>query len=157
MGELYNNNNNNNNKLLLLFIRYCNHRVVAYTLKGEFLYQLDSVIDGKELSVPHSLSLTSDGSQLFVADRENGRIVMYDLTTKIGRVFTSNDQLNGFIYAIAFGNHDTDWPLYAINGSADQSDSCYGFTINEEGVVVGTWGPSMVRVKIVQRIINYYY
>ena len=94
--------------------------------------------------MPHSLALTNDGSQLFVADRQNGRIIVYNTTTHTGRVFVDSHQLNGLIYAIAFGNHDNDWPLYAVNGSDNEDDRCYGFTINKEGVVIDTWGPEMV-------------
>lgn len=119
-------------------------------MKGAFLYQFPSVLHGLQLFVPHSLALSHDGKQLYVADRENGRIVVYDTSTKEGRVFADiRSGLSGAIYAIAFGSSKSDWPLYAINGSLNgriivDSDKNLGFTINKDGVVTNTWGPKEV-------------
>lgn len=119
---------------------------MAYSLTGDFLYAFPSVIEGLRLFIPHSLALNHNGTELYVADRQNQRIVVYDTITKKGRVFIDNSVLNGNIFGIAFSNRNgkNSWPLYAINGSINEADKCYGFTINEHGRVTDTWGPSEV-------------
>ncbi|KAH0628114.1 hypothetical protein JD844_008859 [Phrynosoma platyrhinos] len=58
---------------------YCNSRIVKFSPNGMFVMQWgeDTSIDQakpNQFSIPHSLTLVSDFSQLCVADRENGRI-----------------------------------------------------------------------------------
>lgn len=120
---------------------------MAYSLAGDFRYVFPSIIDGLRLFVPHSLTMINNGTELYVADRENQRIVVYNTITKEGRVFIEGNTWNtGSIFGIAFSKQNgiNQWPLYAINGSVEGEDRCYGFTINEHGQVIDIWGPSEV-------------
>ena len=132
---------------------YCNHRVSIFTLKGEYLDSFPSTVDDVELFVPHSLALTRNGEELYVADRQNGRIVVYDTTIMSGRVFIGQDSLNGLIFAIAFGNHDNEWPLYAVNGSLE-GGNVFGHTINNRAKVTDIWGPKQVSGLYSQLLLN---
>ena len=85
---------------------------------------------------PHSLALSNDGTLLYVADRENKRIIVYDTISHAGRVF---GQFDSRIFSIAL--HKQNQLLYAINGSIDVNDRCYGFTLNNDGDIVEVWGP----------------
>ena len=131
--------------LSIYLFRYCNHRVIVYSLNGVFRYEFPSFVGGKKLNVPHSLALSQDGHELFVADRENSRIILYDTISREGRVFVDSDVLGGAIYAISFGNLRGDWPLYAINGSMTGEDKAVGFTLHRDGSVINTWSPPEVR------------
>lgn len=128
--------------------RYCNHRVQAFSLRGDFLFELPSVVEGLELFIPHSLALSSDRTLLYVADRENGRIVCYNTSSRMGHVFAGAETLKGAIYSIAFGRLIGDWPLYAVNGSMEEEEKGYVFTLNKHGQVVDVWGIKEVGVVI---------
>ncbi|XP_003388865.3 PREDICTED: peptidyl-glycine alpha-amidating monooxygenase-like [Amphimedon queenslandica] len=122
---------------------YCNHRILVFSKKGSYITQYSNKVDGLQLEVPHSLALSSDGETLYVADRENYRIIEYNTLTGSGSVFVSSDKLGGAIYAISFADKARNWPMYAINGSMDERLRSVGFTINEEGNVVDTWYPHL--------------
>ena len=119
--------------------RYCNQRVLVYSYVGHYITEFSSEINGLRLNVPHSLALSSDGSKLYVADRENYRIVVYDTSTGIGSLFVPPGALHSAVYAISFSNGRGDWPMYAINGSEDNDAS--GFTIDKNGHIIDTWTP----------------
>lgn len=116
---------------------------MLFNKKGSYITQYSNKIDGLQLEVPHSLALSSDGDTLYVADRENYRIVEYNTLTGSGRVFVPSDKLGGAIYAISFSDKARNWPMYAINGSMDERLTSVGFTINEEGNVIDTWYPTL--------------
>ncbi len=89
---------------------------------------------GVFLSVPHSLALSTSQDELYVADRENKRIVSYKTATGEGSVF-SNHGL-GRIFAISFSRGGT-WPLYTISMSRD---NVLGLSLDDDGNVINTWG-----------------
>lgn len=124
-----------------LYFRYCNHRVMVYSYEGHFISQFESKVDQLTLNIPHSLALSRDGAELYVADRENYRIIKYNTTTGVGTVFVPPGGLDGAIYAISFSNRQGDWPLYAVNGSMADNKDCSGFTIDENGRILGKWMP----------------
>ena len=57
---------------------YCNHRIAMFNDKFEFVGNAPVPKDG-ELKVPHALAVSSGGRELAVADRENYKIVIYDI------------------------------------------------------------------------------
>jgi peptidylglycine monooxygenase / peptidylamidoglycolate lyase len=59
---------------------YCNHRIAMFNDKFEFVGNAPVPKDG-ELKVPHALAVSSGGRELAVADRENYKIVIYDIVT----------------------------------------------------------------------------
>lgn len=129
------------NMSLCFLFRYCNHRIMVFTSKGSYITQYSAPIDGVSLQVPHSLALSSNGTKLYVADRENYRIVEYDTLTGNGKTFMPINKLGGAIYAITFSDRSGHWPMYAVNGSMDAQKKAVGFTIDERGEVIDTWSP----------------
>mmetsp|Transcript_38676 Transcript_38676/g.76132 ORF Transcript_38676/g.76132 Transcript_38676/m.76132 type:complete len:440 (+) Transcript_38676:61-1380(+) len=60
---------------------YCNSRVVAYTPQGKYHAHYDlRAPAGGEAVLPHSLTVDSRTNDLFVADRENGRLLHVQLS-----------------------------------------------------------------------------
>ena len=114
---------------------------MVFNQRGSYITQYSNAIEGLALEIPHSLALSSDGQKLYVADRENYRIVEYNTETGRGRVFVSPEKMGGAIFAISFSDKAGHWPMYAVNGSLDESMRCVGFTINKDGNVIGTWFP----------------
>lgn len=125
----------------LLVSSYCNHRVVEYLLNGTYVRSLPSEVAGLRLFVPHSVALRDD--VLYVADRENGRIVSYNTTTGTAAVFVDTGAIGDTVYAITFSSHDGRWPMFAVNGSGSSYNG-RGFTIDDKGDIIGEWGPAEV-------------
>jgi DNA-binding beta-propeller fold protein YncE len=57
---------------------YCNHRVAMYNDKHVYIGDAETR-DDTQLNVPHALAISMDGTELAVADRENSRIVLFDI------------------------------------------------------------------------------
>ena len=93
--------------------------------------------------IPHSLALADGGRQLYVADRENERILRFDTHTRAGVVFSKGKQLRGAVFAITLAHSGSGWPMYVVNGSMDGSKAV-GFSVNSSGDVVATWSPAGV-------------
>eukprot|EP00731_Ephydatia_muelleri_P016753 Em0009g1177a len=118
---------------------YCNSRVVRFTKDGVWDIAWSDPVG--EVPIPirvaHSLVVLEEEKKLFLADRENGRILSYDTVTGEGRVFSDAPVFRGAMFAISFSANET-WPMVAINGHTDHNS---GFTINKKGAVISTWGP----------------
>ena len=95
--------------------------------------------------VPHKLSLNAEQNRLFVADRENGRVVTYDTSTGVGSVFSDSDILDGKPYAV-YVNGSFDWPVYGVFGKSlfRENEEVYGFTLDKDGNKLCVWGPEEV-------------
>ena len=121
---------------------YCNSRVVRFTKDGVWDIAWNDPVG--EVPIPirvaHSLALLEGERKLFLADRENGRILSYDTATGEGRVFSNALAFGGTVFAISFSANGT-WPMVAVNGHTDHN---VGFTINHRGAVVATWEPAGV-------------
>ena len=113
---------------------------MEYQSNGTYVRSFSSIVDGVKLNVPHSLAL--NGDMLYVADRENGRIVRYNTSTGVGVVFVDRGPLGDTVYAITFSSSEEAWPMFAINGSGSYKGM--GFTIDESGGVTDQWGPPEV-------------
>ena len=105
-------------------------------------------MNDQHLYVPHSLALSSySPRKLFVADRENHRIVSYDTTSGNAEVFSDSTVLGNRVFAISF-NGSSRGPLYGVFGPrflAKEGDpGPMGFTVNEGGQLARTWGPEQV-------------
>ena len=57
---------------------YCNHRIAIYNDKHAYVGDA-SMRDDQQLNVPHALAISMDGTELAVADRENYRVVLFDV------------------------------------------------------------------------------
>ena len=129
--------------------RYCNHRVMKFSSKGRLLDVWDSSIAGKELFIPHKAILNAADTMLYVADRENQRIVLYDTLTGSGKEWSGKEELDGSPYAISFNSFSAggDWYMHGVfGGIRKDGESLMGFTLNMNGKKMGTWGPDEVRV-----------
>lgn len=81
---------------LLFPFRYCNSRIVKFNSAGKVVLQMDA-----KMVVVHSLSLDETNNKLYVADRENQRVLVFDANT--GKLLTKiSDIFKGPVYAVAF-------------------------------------------------------
>ena len=84
---------------------------------------------------------------LYVADRENHRIVSYDIsnTNSHGKKFGQG--MEGAPYAISFNGSSSSaisWPMYGIFGGEKDGKRLMGFVLDDNGKIVGSWGPKEV-------------
>jgi peptidylamidoglycolate lyase len=127
---------------------YCNSRVLAYNPDGMVRAVLgDFPIEGETLLVPHSLTLSPSEDQLYVADRENQRIVVMDVTGAGNvRVFPVGG-LDRVFAVVLSGLSPGGWPMLVVveeNGG----ERGYGLTITEKDGVDSVWGVEEVFHKV---------
>lgn len=121
---------------------YCNSRIVMFDEKGTFLMEFAT----KDwLTVPHGLSLDEDNNCLYVADRENYRILCYSALPSKGRVGiknTSFDVRKGTMGRV-FGVAQAGESIFAITGSGDEENVPANalLQVNRRGDVIKTWRP----------------
>ena len=129
----------------LLKRRYCNSRVLAYGPDGMVRAVLgDFPIEGETLFVPHSLTLSPSEDQLYVADRENQRIVVMDVTGAGNvRVFPVGGLDRVFAVGLS-GLSPGGWPMLAVVEDK-RGERGYGLTITENDGVDSVWGAEEVR------------
>jgi len=132
---------------------YCNSRVVKFNAKGEVLFEIterrikdEEGISKKTFNVVHSVAVDEKGNQLFVADRENNRVLIFDVDTgkfkeEITKVF------GGAVYAVAYSPQH-DGVLHVINGPSMMPDMVKGsqarsgFTYHlKSKTVIAKWKP----------------
>ena len=119
--------------------------MIAYNSNGMMKNILANLpIEGETLSVPHSLALNPAQDQLFVADRENGRIVSISVSTGGVQVFSADTGL-ARVFALCFsGLREGGWPLVTVS-EAYGGDSGRGTTVGSGGEVEVVWGVKQVR------------
>lgn len=132
------------NLYLSLSFRYCNQRILKFDPSGLLLEIWDDPVSNTHLFVPHKLTLNAAQNQLFVADRENSRVLVYNTKNGVGKVFSDAKTLGGKPYAV-FMNGSFDWPLYGVFGrSFYEKKRVYGFTLDKDGNKLCDWGPEGV-------------
>lgn len=78
---------------------YCNARVIEYDATGKKVHEFGKKGTGPgEFNTVHSIAMGPDGN-LYVADRENGRLQKFDQTGK----FLGQWKYGGQFYTVAFG------------------------------------------------------
>lgn len=102
---------------------YYNSRIVVYDLSGQFLYSWGSKGYGRgQIQYPHGLAFDKDG-RLLVADRDNGRIQLFDKcgnyidewhSAELGRPWSLITDEYGFVYSIDGGDQNDDNPRSGI-------------------------------------------
>ena len=81
---------------------YCNSRVVHFSSDFEYLDEFGTEGDGElEFNLVHDLA-AGPGGQIFISDRENGRIQVYDRITKKVSRYYENKIIGPNIYASAY-------------------------------------------------------
>jgi len=135
---------------LLAFLRYCNSRIMKFSASGAVLHIWDTPVDGTSLFVPHKAILNVAETMLYVADRENRRLVSYN-TRRVstpGKVFREN--MAGAPYAISLNtsssSSSSSWQMFGVFGGMKKDGPFMGFTLDSYGQTVGKWGPKQVRV-----------
>ena len=127
-------------------LSYCNHRIMKYTHTGSLAQVWQAPIAGQNLFIPHKAILSAAEDILYVADRQNSRIVSFDTDGGRGRVFSEGVELGGgFPYSIAFNSSEKDWPMCGVfGGVALGGAKLMGFTLDKNGNRIATWGPEEV-------------
>lgn len=101
---------------------YANARVLEYTMEGRKVREWGTPGAGPgQLHLPHAIVADEDG-RLYVADRENGRIEVFDLE---GR-FLREIKLPGRAYAVHTGKGGV---LWASVSPADQAPGAAGWIV----------------------------
>ncbi len=117
---------------------YCNRRVLKFSAQGTLMETWDGRVSSLPLFIPHKASLSRDQTTLYIADRENQRVLSYDTNTGSARVFSG--PLGSAVYAVCVNGSDG-WPMYGVYGGKPGS---MGFSLDSRGEVMNTWGPSKV-------------
>lgn len=120
---------------------YCNRRILKFSGSGQLLETWQDPISHLSLFVPHKLTLSAAEDKLFVADRENSRVIAYDMQTGRGEVFSGAAVLGGKPFAIST-NGSRDWPMHGVFGSGKHG--VVGFSLDSSGKIINTWGPEGV-------------
>ena len=90
---------------------YGNSRVIKFSATGKYLLEWGKKGDKEgEFNIPHGISLDSNGN-VYVADRENNRIQVFDSNGKFLKQFT--DKTFGAICSVAFNK--TQSKLFAVD------------------------------------------
>ncbi len=105
----------------------------------------EAPVAGKNLFIPHKAILNAANTVLYVADRENRRVLSFATSEGgHGQVLSDNAQLGGTPYAISFNSSAaSDWPMYGVIGGVNE-DRLMGFTLDAGGERIDTWGPQEV-------------
>ena len=124
---------------------YRNARIHCFSPEGELKFSWGA--PGREriqFRVPHSIAVTPK-NEILVADRENNRLVFFDLAgrflsewTDVIRPTDIAIDENGFIYVTELGLYATSWSFLPPDDSSKPSSRCTIFS--PQGEVVARWG-----------------
>jgi hypothetical protein len=115
---------------------------MKYNRHGQLAEVWEAAVAGVHLFVPHKVILNAARNFLYVADRENMRIISFD-TSKggHGNVLSNAATLEGRPFAISFNSSASDWPMLGVFGGGER---LMGFSVDADGNKIGTWGPQEV-------------
>ncbi|XP_031553480.1 peptidyl-glycine alpha-amidating monooxygenase B-like isoform X3 [Actinia tenebrosa] len=124
---------------------YCNERVLKYTPSGDRITMAitnaafpASFPRPHSFNIPHSVSLDVQHNQLYMADRENGRVLVFD--SKSGKLLNSLTGFGSRVFAAHYDPADGGL-LHVVNGEDGQSTvQGYTFSIAAKKTVQ-TWRP----------------
>ncbi|XP_031370232.1 peptidyl-alpha-hydroxyglycine alpha-amidating lyase 1-like isoform X2 [Apis dorsata] len=131
---------------------YCNSRIIKFNAKGEIILQwgrhlkIDgNIYDLTHLSpnvfnVPHALALASELNLLFLADRENGRVLSFFATNGTFHKEYKHPIIGKRIYSVAYARER----LYLVNGpDPNYKIRIRGFILDvNSGNITSQFGPS---------------
>lgn len=90
---------------------YGNSRIIKFSAEGKYLFEWGQKGDKEgEFNIPHGITL-DDNDNVYVADRENHRIQIFDSTGKFIKQLTDNSF--GAFCAVAFNKSES--KLYAVD------------------------------------------
>ncbi|XP_031832415.2 peptidyl-alpha-hydroxyglycine alpha-amidating lyase 1 isoform X1 [Nomia melanderi] len=135
---------------------YCNFRIIKFNAKGERILQwgrrwkyTGSIYmqdpPPNMFYVPHALALASEFNLIFVADRENGRVLSFSANNGTFQKQYKHPTIGTKIYSVAY----TKEKLYLINGPEPQnsepqnSEHIRGFILDvHSGDILSQFGPN---------------
>ncbi|XP_015112717.1 peptidyl-alpha-hydroxyglycine alpha-amidating lyase 1 [Diachasma alloeum] len=126
---------------------YCNSRVIKFNPKGERISQFGRAWlagvhhqpSAYSLYVPHALALAEDLGFLYVADRENGRILCFHAQNESFHREYRHPAVGSRVYSVAYAKGR----IYTVNGNDYlQSFHVRGYSLDvNSGDVVSQFGP----------------
>ena len=117
---------------------------MKFNKQGKLAEVWEAAVGGSHLFVPHKAILNAAEDILFVADRENQRVLSFGTVFGgNGHVFCDKTKLGGAPYAIYLNGSESNWPMYGVFGGVSQR-ALRGFTLDKDGSVTDTWGPEKV-------------
>ena len=91
---------------------YCNNRIMHFSKSGKFIAEFGqaSTSAGREISqlslgffqLPHDITLDEENERIYVADRENGRVQMFDLNTYKPISEIRDNRFFGNVYSVHY-------------------------------------------------------
>ncbi|CAL7946131.1 unnamed protein product [Xylocopa violacea] len=133
---------------------YCNSRVIKFNANGEKILEWGRSWGTREnqyqqapphnaFYVPHALALASELNLIFVADRENGRVLSFFANNGDFHKEYKHPTIGTRIYSVAYAKER----LYLINGPPDPNANYYihtrGFVLDvNSGDILSQFGPA---------------
>ncbi|XP_076667852.1 peptidyl-alpha-hydroxyglycine alpha-amidating lyase 1 isoform X2 [Andrena cerasifolii] len=127
---------------------YCNSRIIKFNVKGQKILQWGRSWEGEgrmngqappsyAFCIPHALALASEFDLIFVADRENGRVLSF-LTNGTFHKEYKHPAMGTKIYSVAYAKER----LYLINGPDANNVRIRGFVLDvNSGDILSQFGP----------------
>lgn len=104
---------------------YCNSRIIKFDINGQKLMEwgrniLQGSFDGTGLtaytfSIPHALAVAEEKETLFLADRENGRILSFNITSGYFLYEIQSPDMGRRLFSVAY-SPSQGGQLYVVNG-----------------------------------------
>lgn len=119
---------------------YCNSRIIKFDINGQKLMEwgrniLQGSLDGIGLtaytfSVPHALAVAEEKETLFLADRENGRILSFNITSGYFLYEIQSRDMGHRLFSVAY-SPSQGGQLFVVNGpNMQQNNQVGGFQIS---------------------------
>ncbi|XP_049787551.1 peptidyl-alpha-hydroxyglycine alpha-amidating lyase 1 isoform X1 [Schistocerca cancellata] len=114
---------------------YCNSRIIKFDISGQKLMEwgrniLQGSLDGIGLtaytfSLPHALAVAEEKETLFLADRENGRILSFNITSGYFLYEIQSPDMGHKLFSVAY-SPSQGGQLYVVNGPNMQRNNPIG-------------------------------
>ena len=100
---------------------YCNARVAKFNSKGEYLSEYvskepTSSYPSYGFNIPHKIILIEEVNSACVADRENGRMICYDIINGNAEQPLVINDFSGLLYSISYAHCYAGSLIFAVNG-----------------------------------------
>ncbi|XP_074634773.1 peptidyl-glycine alpha-amidating monooxygenase A-like isoform X2 [Acropora palmata] len=122
---------------------YCNSRVLKFSPDGKQKVVLISNAHLQHIvpsffQIPHSLSLDERNKRLFVADRENSRVLMFDADK--GRILQDFNYFGERVFAAHY-HREKGGILHVVNGPISVNSQGFTFSLRRNAVIQ-EWRPA---------------